>query len=137
MAPTPCTSAAGFDRVNVTQSRFSSDAAAKSLESTITISGHRASGWSSPIARQSRSASADHEAAPANRQIDSSSADSSRGRGSIAGPCTATTPGRQGSGAENPSGSDQPAGSSPGSVRTAGPRAATTSLEPAFSPLPE
>ena len=40
-APTPSTSAAGFERVNVTQRKLFSDRAANSLSSTSTISGKR------------------------------------------------------------------------------------------------
>ena len=136
-ASTPWTSRAGFDRVNVSQRKFSSVPAAKSASSTITTSGNARSGWSGPIAAQNRSMSAPHGAAAASDQIASSPSASSRGRGSIRGPETATTPGRQTRGPLKPAGRLEPAGSETGNSRIAGPRAATTSFEPALKPVPE
>ena len=89
------------------------------------------------MAWQSRSTSADHGLVRADSQIAASLVASSCGRGSIRGPSTATTPGRQTRGLAKPSGNDTPGGRSVVSSRHAGPRAATTSFDPELNPLPE
>src|SRR5262249_47042488 len=116
---TPYTSAAGSERVNVTQSQLFSARAAKALSSTSSTSGKWLSADSGGKAAQKRSASADLPGA------------------SNGGASTARTPGRQTRGSEKPSGSQKPSGSSAGRARRLLPAAATTSFEPALRPVPE
>ena len=137
VASTPWMSTAGFDRVNVTQRKFSSAAATKAESSTTTIKGNARSGCSGPMPPQNCSISPAQTASAVGAQIAASLYASSRGRGSIRGPSTATIPGPQTRGFGNPSGRPTPGGRTVGRSRTAGPLAATTSFDPALKPWPE
>ena len=63
-APTPCTSAAGFDRVNVTHSQLLSVRAVKSLSSTSTTNGKTAGSSPGRNASQNRRTSAGASPSP-------------------------------------------------------------------------
>src|SRR5262245_10818358 len=118
-APTPYTSLAGSDRVNVTHSQFASDRAAKSLSSTTTTNG-KPSGTDN---------SAD------NFNIAGTYSASSR-RSRAFGPRTVSTPGKPTRGSSKPSPSRRFVGTTASSLRRGGPATAITALDPAFSPNP-
>ena len=98
-APMPSMSAAGFERVNVTQSQLRSDRAANSLSSTSTTSGNASIGSSGRNAARELG-----RVGPARR-----------------GPRTTSTPGIATRGDVKPSGSRSPAGISVGRSRRFGP----------------
>src|SRR5689334_18951777 len=97
-------SAAGFDRVNITQRRFRAVLAANALSSTTTTIGNPASGPSGGDDSQ-------------NERIRGSEPESSARK---AGPRTARIPGRATRGSEKPSGKDRPGGNSEASSRRRG-----------------
>src|SRR5262245_46537979 len=104
-------SAAGSERVKVTQRKLLRDRAANSLSSTSTSRGN--------VLSASAGRKAAVKVSPAPR------------------PWTANTPGRQTRGSLNPSGKVGPEGNAVGRFRRDGPTAAITTLDPSLNPLPE
>ena len=116
MHPIPPMSAAGSERVNVTQRKFRTLCAAKSLSSTITMSG--------------------------NLRIGSSALKESQKRGEVGAVVIRGALDDEDTGQTHPRateaiGQSKWAGSSSGSDRRAGPAAAITTFDPWFNPCPE
>ena len=115
-APTPSTSAAGFDRVNVTQRKFRNDRATNSLSSTTTTNGNA---WIVSPSIDSQ-----------NRRIDPSP-------GRYAGPFDGQNARKGDARRSEPVGQVKPARKLGRQRPRTGPAAATTTFEPALKPWPE
>src|SRR5689334_10547271 len=123
-AAMPCTSAAGFERVNVTQRKFDTLRAVNSLSSHRTSSGNALMPSAAEYDWQKRATAGSSSALARAERLNG-------------GACTTTTPGMTTRASANPSGKRNPGGKAVGSVRRGGPAAAITSFDPAFNPVPE